>query len=172
MYVLPTTGTTAQRAAIEGFKAEATSPYDAIIRPVLDKAGRSRISFNWSNFHYYRPRSGFDEVILNAEVVGIVSPSGLMYVDSRLSGDRAKQAVKAAMDKMASYGRDPNKPVPPVVPVDENVVVYDPDAPAYYADEDTDLFHINHVGVEPAEFYPTREEAIANGKVADGVCSA
>lgn len=172
MYALPTTGTTAQRKAIEDFKREASAPYDQIILPVINKAGRSRISFNWSDFHYYRPRAGFDEVILDAQVVGIVSPNGLLYVDSRLTGDRAKAAIKAAMDKMASYGRDPNKPIPPVSPDDTTVVVYDPDAPAYYADEDTNLFHINHVGVEPAEFYPTREEAIANGKVADGVCGA
>lgn len=172
MYVLPITGTTAQRSAMQAFKNEATKPYDDIIRPVLAKAGRSTISYNWSNFHYYRPRSGFDEVTLDGQVVAITSQSGIMYVDNRLVGDRSKQAIQAAMDKMASYGRDVSKPVPPVKPIDDTVVVYDPDAPAYYADETSNLFHINHVGVEAAEFYPTREDAIANGKVADGVCGA
>lgn len=171
MYVLSITGTTAQRTAMQAFKNEATAPYDEIIRPVLAKAGRSKIAFYWSNFHYYRPRAGFDEVVLDAQVVAIVSPKGLMYVDSRLPSERAKAAVKAAMDRMASYGRDPNKPVPPVVPDSEPVVVYDPDAPVFYADETTNLFHFNHVGVDPAEFYPTRAEAEANGKVADGCIS-
>lgn len=170
MDTLALTGTTAQRSTMQAFKNEATKPYDDLIRPVLAKYGKTKITFYWSDFRYYRPRSGFVEATLDGQVVAIVSENGTMYVDSRTTGERAKAALTAAMDKMAGFGRDPNKPAPPIKPKDDTIVVYNPDEPAFYADEDSNLFHYEHVGVEAAEFYPTKLEAQAKGKVADGVC--
>lgn len=95
--------------------------------------------------------------------------SGLT-VDSRLSREDQKAEMLRELRKIKQkFKPAPNPPTPKPGPAPEPT----PATTVWFRTEDDNLFHAeSHTGIEPAEFYAVRSDAVNAGLVADGVCGA
>lgn len=96
-----------------------------------------------------------------------VTPT-LVTVDARTSLATQKSQLVNAAQQLKGNVQPPTptpKPGPAPVPTAEPTV--------YFRTEDNNLFHKeSHTGIEPAEFYAVRSDAVNAGLTPDGACGA
>lgn len=146
----------ARRRILNAVNAEVGDEIAESISDIIAKFGRRIFPVRWA-----------------ISVQGAVVTSTGVTANPTLGPEETKGAIISALRKAKADASPGPKPPAPKPTDDEVNVVVHTDPVVWFRGEDDNLFHAeSHTGIDPAEFYAVRQDAVNAGLTADGVCGA